>query len=148
MKLTDNEIKKALECCIKAKTESDCTEYGCPYYLERDCLKKNGVDILDLIDRQQAKYEDLQEQFRHLDIECERLEKANESQRAEIERLKSLERNVYETVEKLKNKIETEARKEFAEKLKDIGKQEGAYDYVSLWDIDNLLKEMERENDK
>lgn len=32
--------------------------------------------------------------------------------------------------------------RKFAEKLKSIGKQEEAYDYVSLWDIDKVLKEM------
>lgn len=66
-------------------------------------------------------------------------------QTAEIERLKSLERNVYETVKKLKNKIESEARKEFAERLK--GMSEYGTIYLSPWQVDNLVEEMEREND-
>lgn len=72
-------------------------------------------------------------------------------QRAEIERLKSLESNVYETVEKLKNKIETEARKEFAERLVAIYENDKTYDrpnahtlVMTLFrNIDNLVKEME-----
>lgn len=45
-----------------------------------------------------------------------------------------------------KARIYKKAYKEFAEKLKEIGKQEGAYDYVSLWDIDKLLKDMTGED--
>lgn len=72
--MTDNDIIKALKECL---TEP-CSEQA---YI-------NAVrNALSLINRQKAEYEDLQEQFRHLDIECERLEKANESQKAEIESL-------------------------------------------------------------
>lgn len=37
--------------------------------------------------------------------------------KAEIERLKDFEKNVYEVVEELRNKIKAEAKKEFAEEL-------------------------------
>lgn len=90
--MTDNEIIKALECCSVAKTPDDCERLGCPCFSNpKICIfsDENGVILsaLSLINRQKSDYEDLQEQFRHLDIECERLEKANERQKAEIEKL-------------------------------------------------------------
>ena len=42
---------------------------------------------------------------------------------------------------KLKN-AKAEAIKEFAERLIELGVQEGAYEYVSVYEIDNLVKEM------
>lgn len=49
----------------------------------------------------------------------EKLEIENNSQKTEIERLKDFEKNVYEAVEELRNKIKAEAVKEFAEAYKD-----------------------------
>ena len=53
--ITDNEIIKALECCIKVI--SDCN--NCPYYDDDDC--KNGLigNALDLIKRKDAEIERL-----------------------------------------------------------------------------------------
>ena len=45
-----------------------------------------------------------------------------------------------------RERIYKAAYKEFAKRLIEIGKQDGAYDYVSLCDIDRLLKEMIGEN--
>lgn len=93
-KYTDEQIKKALECCSGSTCRTDCPLSSIS---EIPCDSILNTHALDLINRQEAEYEDLQEQFRHLDIECERLEKANESQEAEIERLrkenKTTERN-------------------------------------------------------
>ena len=30
--MTDNEIKKALECCIKAELNEDCKKLECPFF--------------------------------------------------------------------------------------------------------------------
>ena len=50
--------------------------------------------------------------------------------------------NIYDATEQAyKNGYEAGV-KALAEKLKAIGKQDGAYDYISLWDIDEVLKEM------
>ena len=135
--MTDDKI-------IKALNEADGLNEVSLYCADSKGENPSAIkmsDIVDLINRQKAEYEDLQEQFRHLDIECERLEKANESQRAEIERLKkdldiinAANAELYgafEENERLKSEIErlekhtelyhelkSEARKEFAEKLK------------------------------
>lgn len=79
--MTDKDIIKALECCKK----DDCD--NCPNDFGNCCANLAGFS-LDLINRQKAEYNNLLEQFRILDCECERLEKSDENQQAQIERLK------------------------------------------------------------
>ena len=65
--MTNNEIIKALECCVNEK--ADCK--GCPY--ESDgCLIENGKnklleDTLDLINRQKAEIERLKDDKNRLE---------------------------------------------------------------------------------
>ena len=55
-KLTDNEIKKALECCI---TYKQLCPMICPMHNDSHCLPKLKEYALDLIDRLQAENEEL-----------------------------------------------------------------------------------------
>lgn len=117
-KLTDAEIKKALECCSKAQCEQDCVVLGCPYYLEEQCSNKIVVDALDLINRKDEEIERLKAEIRNTD-----------------NALASLDRPLIE--------IKSEAYKEFAERLK--GKALVPYGCLSVvcgCDIDNALKEL------
>lgn len=64
-RMTPKEVKKALECCIKAKTNADCEALKCPFYdNEIDiCMYVNNEEViyasaLDLINRQQAELSD------------------------------------------------------------------------------------------
>lgn len=57
--MTDNEIKKALECCSKSDTEDNYCD-GCPYEKEMYCASESSKDCLDLINRLQAENERLQ----------------------------------------------------------------------------------------
>ena len=101
------------------------------------------------IKRQKAEYNSLLEQFRILDCECGRLEKADENQKAEIDRLKEWENLLKAEKHSL---IKTEAVKEFANRLKNKIKTEcnpygkPTFDYDTslaiMRYIDNLLKEM------
>ena len=96
--MTDNEIIKALECCF---IESGCNE--CPCYIEnpdaKECLETVGILAIDLIKRQQA--------------EIERLENRINEKNEEIDRISyALADEV-----KLKAEIKAEAIKEFAERL-------------------------------
>ena len=122
--MIDAEIKKALGCCSRSKWGDKCAEC---FYLECDsekgCRQELCEDALDLINRQQAEIEALKTNIVNVKLTDEQL-KAQEQEA------------------NLLNYIKTEAIKEFAERLEAVGKQEGAYDYVSLWDIDNLVKEM------
>ena len=175
--LSDNEIIKALECCSKITFSCD----GCPlqHLKYSECYELVIRSTLDLINRQKAEIERLAEdnrewetQFRILDVECERLEKANEKQKAEIEKCENIIRLADKTIERQSSELETlqktfedmtegaiiaikaaqnGAVKEFAERLK-AEKQlvkarlddigECILYGVLCGDIDNLVKEM------
>lgn len=131
-KLTDEEIIKALECCISATTEEACA--GCPFNKQKLCDKDQWAlerYAFDLINRQKA----------------------------EIEKMKECPKCVYEydgevteycvqgpcpnfkTVEQIK----TEAYKEFAARLKSyllLNEKGSTISVISFENIDNLLKEM------
>ena len=70
---------------IKKLTEDlEYARYHCTSNKGKDAIN----DAIDLINRQQAENDNLEKQFRILDVECSRLEKKTEEQQAEIERLK------------------------------------------------------------
>ena len=104
--MTDEQIIKALECCVKTEFISDCAKCEMFAFDCKDILIENA---LVFINRQRAKIEQ------------------------EI------------------NQIKSEARKEFAESLKDkllgmgTNTTYGKFKYcvVKSYEIDNLLKEME-----
>ena len=127
-KPTDNEIKKALECCISKKVMCD----KCP--LSDKCQNNPFWDVkasyaLDFINRQKA--------------EIERLETVLSEKLFCITQLKgenfalTNERDAYKNL--LKN-AKTEAVKEFARKLKCGVPQETGV--IRCKDVDNLVKEM------
>jgi hypothetical protein len=123
--MTDNEIVKALECCIKSSHFLECFENECPCISEQGC--KVGKETLypyalDLINRQKA----------------------------EIERLKEQLNSKYKWENMLGKKIKevkAEAIKEFAERLKEKkfeldDQNEDIFYAVEVSDIENLVKEM------
>lgn len=92
--MTDKEIVKALECCIKAKTNADCEALKCPFYdNEIDiCMYVNNEEViyanaLDLINRQQAEIERLSNSAKQWEDTAKDLFISKEKQQAEIERL-------------------------------------------------------------
>lgn len=103
--LTDKEIIKALDYC-------------------KDCCANINIDIIDLIDRQQAEIE-------KLEIENKLLRGAANSYKSHY------------------NEAKAEAVKEFAERLKNESFQDEGYycDIVLVDDIDSLLKEMAGETE-
>ena len=108
--MTDNEIIKALECCISHKGFEAC-ESSCPFYEQEMCLEDGDALLkysLDLINRQQA--------------EIERLKAENQSIKYCYERAKSYNDTLAESCEKNCKKFNmttrAEAIKEFAERLK------------------------------
>ena len=70
-KLTDAEVKKALECC----SEPYCNDNQCPLYKNtintKDCITQLSTNALDLINRQDQEKESLK-------AEVERLKKVEE----------------------------------------------------------------------
>ena len=145
--MTDNEIIKALKCCysLNLKKCNVCSLKNNPL-----CSIWLSKYALDLINRQKAEYKDLLEQFRILDCECERLEEANEKQKAEIESLKSPSAMQIEVSKKLEATIKAEAVKEYAKRLKEKAYEfeecgDNVLEIIDVDDIDDTLKEMERE---
>ena len=123
--MTDNEIIKALECCKKRTVFEECP-VECPMYkFDGDCFDLMQIDILDLINRQKA----------------------------EIERLNNNISAMAITLSNSAKGTRAEAIKEFAERLKEeINKSldeywngNGGGYYLAEdvhFDIDFLVKEM------
>lgn len=124
--MTDNDTKKALECCCKGD-KKDCFE--CPLQNSWDCHKELREKALDLINRQKA--------------EIERLE-------SKVKKLGKEQYDLCSQIVNLKDDVKyskSEAIKEFAERLKNAtlpvtlgGKYK--YDVITKEGIDNLVKEM------
>lgn len=126
-KMTDEQIIKALECCIKPTSDCD----NCPLYIrgDGDCIDKAKQGALDIINRQQA--------------EIERLQK-------DLNYAKNIITWDGETpLCKWEEEIKSEAIKEFADKLKaDINKtwyyelENDTHNARALKRVDELVKEM------
>ena len=110
-KMTEAEIMNALECC-KAYNYDACSE--CPFNRNADCAFAVATNCLDLLNRKNAKIEDLQIKNEHLAVFLAEA-------KAEIERLKA-DKYLYTEDGKIEllprtdlDKIRAEAIKEFAE---------------------------------
>ena len=131
-KLTDNEIKKALECCVKNKGCDDC-----PLYAKESCFVVEGKAILDLLNRQKAEIERLNGECAN----CPMLEAKRKKESCLIEQIKDWQKGYCELKQKLKT-TKSEAIKEFAERLKEKADKYGLKYWATIEDIDNLVKEM------
>lgn len=122
--MTNNEIKKALECCLIGECES------CPISKFSDCYETLKDEAMSLVNRQQAVIEQLKSLCTSKDVIIK-------GQEAEIERLKGWQDLLKAEKHSL---IKAEAIKEFAAKLKcGISITSGV---ITCADIDDLLAEM------
>ena len=162
--MKDNEIIKLLECC-SGKCEEDCQK-NCPIEGVRERLRDIFKDSLDLINRQKAEIERLQDII--ISNDEERLSSSaimmkKEQELMHAERISGLEAEIERmTAEANRYKryyfnheydqLKFEAYKEFAERLKEntyFLKDDDGFDcaVVFVSDIDNLLEEMESERE-
>ena len=131
-KMTDEQIKKALECCTKPY----CNNNKCPLHQNtvntKDCITQLSTNALDLINRQQAEIEKLNVELVGMRGACNSYKMHYDNAKAEIEVLKVDAKRVDKDLEELDRpltEIRAEAIKEFAERLKEntvivkIGKQ-------------------------
>ena len=102
-KMTDDEIKKALECCVEGKCQlcslydNDTIADNCPTGLLKLCL--------DLINRQQAEIE-------RLKIELQAMRNAANSYKAENERLlQNLQQPQSEAIKEFSKFLVSDAKK-------------------------------------
>lgn len=115
--MTDNEIVEALKLCTTQDGSIPC--YDCPCWDddEQECEGIDYTATLDLVNRQKTEIEELKNY---------------------VNRCKSGKEYWVKCLLEKPN----EALKEFAEKLTSIGKRDGAYGLVSVFEIAKLLKEM------
>lgn len=147
-KMTDEQIIKALECCIKPTSDCD----NCPLYIrgDGDCIDKAKQGALDIINRQQAKNEKLNVELVGMRGACNSYKMHYDNAKAEIERLRIRLRKVrsqFTALSKMHSEIRAEAIKEFAgEIISDLlPKILVGYDAKALelsFAISNKLKEM------
>ena len=120
--MTDNEIIKALECCGKAKTNTDCRELKCPFF-------DDAIDMCGVLNSEQV-------------LIVNALDKLNR-QKAEIERLQKL---LDDKCDRCIARDKAEAYKELLNLLEGrlVGKTKiTAFGYeIAIIEIKNLLKEM------
>ena len=123
MKLTDNEIIKALECCNKPIGQAECSK--CSYFeTENSCAEKLINDTVGIINRQKAEIERLWEVINGFEEQSHKellkfvdLSEKYTNAKAEIERLYIEGLQINKTFMDFVNKQIAEAVKEFAERL-------------------------------
>ena len=144
MNYTDEQIIKALKCCVQVDTDV-CDV--CPLYdKESGCLEVDiRVPALNLINRLKAENE-------KLTIELKAMRGSANSYKSEVERLEAQHREMCIGMKVLKKK----ALKEFAERFREKASSsvmscQGYEIYetkqyqISAVDFDNLLEEMEKQ---
>ena len=139
-KLTDTEIIKALECCVRDDSGvQECD--GCPYDIYDHCTPKLRKATLDLINRLQAETERLLNLVKNQSLMIAEQDK-------EIKRLKKVQMQLDDLC-KMHNIIKAEAYKEFAERLKENSIATFSWKgVVMVEEIDNLLKELVGEDNE
>ena len=127
--MTDNEIIRALECCI----EDDCD--NCPWDEQTACIEYMKRDALYLIDSQKAEIERLKEQIGEYPFKCK------------VGSNSEIHSKSIEDYDSLIGDISAQATKEFAERLKEeqefhVDECDNFVGFVAVSRIDNILKEM------
>ena len=165
MNLTDNEIIKALDCCVKDDegVRGTCNK-NCPLFGRNvDCTIFLRKYALDLINRQKAEIERLtnkleqrEEMMANLGVELTTMRGAANSYKmhyekaqAEIEKLKTEKDNLIKTYKGCMTEAIKEFDKKFKEKSSSVvtscqGKEiyETKQYQISAVNFDNLVKEM------
>ena len=146
-KLTDNEIIKALECCIGDTEGRNC--FDCPLYETDDCQSQMYLDALDLINRLQAENEELA--YKLGCLLCHATGGKLSKHTYPLGTMESyVNYNIQEYCEEAEAEVKAEAYKECIEKVKEeIYSQphsrslEASVERARIIKIfDNLLKEM------
>ena len=143
---------KALECC-KSQECGECSRLCNDFPDSHECKVDLMEKVYSLINCQKAEIERLNVELVGMRGACESYKIHYDNAKAEIAELqRQLQEGVdlSDTVLKI---VKSEARKEFAERLKKVGTKvegrkgfEGVYVMCSNLVIDNLVKEMEGED--
>ena len=152
-KLTDNEIKKALECC---SDELHCCSV-CPQYLKDSdndyCREDINKSALDLINRLQAENEDLFYKLTGVMHSVDKWLDGDELKQDEVNRAATMREKTLQIVEYAQKAIslhnadikraKAEAYKEFAYRFKDKFNDLSTFNINVVFEtVNNLLKEL------
>lgn len=127
--MTDNEIIKAFDCCLKSKSLSECKSLDCPAYGEKGCIYFNrseiddnsaffiemGIDFVAIIKRQQAENEELQSEITLLKESNANLQELYQGEKEKVAKAKQ---KVIDIAKALKT-AKADAIKEMANRLKE-----------------------------
>ena len=111
---TDDEIVRALECCLQSRSMDDCKKLNCPAYVNNDCYFMSNVKAYG--------YEDAL--FKGLCTQSLDLIKRQQAEIEKLNKVKVLNITVSDTKEIMpilfchEKELKNEAVKEFAERLK------------------------------
>lgn len=156
---TDEEILKALECCLCDNSECLQCQNKELCKIECDELATKAIDLIiskiEETDRLKTEIGRLQKEVNLVSIQFQDEQERAEEYRLKIENLQNVISNQQiEISAKIENKIKAEAIKEFADMVKKNIKEVWNYDngtcscvLVLTKDIDKILKEMVSEND-
>ena len=154
--MTDEQIIKALECCMKGNNCGGCCPYDNEYDICEECTSKLAKDALNLIKQQQAEIEkltaenkkihkawseDLQDKIKFLHKKNEQLDDL----RLEKYGIKSVNKAVPVT-KATERYIERKAYKEFAEEFEKRCIASGIYPAITKDLLKNLVKEKTEES--
>ena len=133
--MTDNEILKALECCIKSSHFGECFENKCPLVSEEGC--KVGKETLypyafDLINRQKAEIERLEKLY-------DQSYKESLRWKNEVERLQKL---LDDKCDRCIAKDRSEAITEFENNVLELFPSDKKTTTISRFAIKQIAKEM------
>lgn len=133
--MTGEEIKKALECCIKAKTSADCEALKCPFY-------DNEIDMCMYVDNEEAIYANALDLINRQQAEIEEKQKL-------IDRLHEVNEQLYEEMTERRKEEVRIAKKYsiimFAERLEETICKIPQHHFTLagvIWLIKKLVKEM------
>lgn len=132
--MTDNDIVKALECCICDECKS------CPHDEETACVENLHQEAIDLINRQKAEIKSITEKFNCQQTVYTDLSKIIKDKNAVKERLEANLKEAFAEIEALKQinlHCKSEAFKEFAKFL--VDKAENGI--ISIVDLPDYVRE-------
>ena len=138
-KMTDEQIKKGLECCRKYPLR-ECKK--CPYLLEMACDNTLKIDLIDLINRQRAEIE----RFKKIETTVNEFWRVLQKFTREKLKEKPTLEELLEYIEHARAEAIKEFIEEFTSRLEDYKYHDYTHGYFFYKDsIDHLVNYLKKE---
>ena len=141
--MTDKEIIKALECCIKPTSDCD----NCPLDVRDDdnCFDRAKQGALNIINRQQVELNNYSHNVRNMSKDFIEQQKIIQEQQAEIEKLTTIAESYHEAALIAMELQRKQGIKEFADRLEEAICKIPQHHFTLagvIWLIKKFVKEM------